>query len=112
MLTETKRRRRGHAFLPPKAVLAKVPDLYGTEKTDPDQKMVYIHYLGGAHDFYIVELDQDQCEAFGFTKIHGQPGEWGYIYLPELEEVEVGLVIIERDCHWSPMKFGDIGRAR
>jgi hypothetical protein len=38
----------------------------------------------------------------------------GYINLAELEEVNVhrGLVIVERDLHWEPCKFGDITEVR
>jgi len=38
--------------------------------------------------------------------------EWGYIYLPELEEINAhnGLVIVERELNWEPLHFAEIPR--
>jgi hypothetical protein len=44
------------------------------------------------------------------TSHRHKSAEWGYIWLPEPEEVSTyhGLVIVERDLHWTPVKFGEI----
>lgn len=119
-MNETQRQRRGHAFLPPKAILRRIPALFATEGTTPFDKTIWAHYFAGGSDYYIAELDQETCEAYGYTRHASHPdgAEWGYIDLPELEEVRVsglfggrlvpGLVIIERDMHWKPCKFSEI----
>jgi len=110
---ETQRKRRGHAFLPPKAVLDKIPALYGTDSVPAEDKIVWLHYFSAASDHYITELDPETGEAFGYAKLASFPegAEWGYVYLPELEQVNVshGLVIVERDMHWEPKPFGELG---
>jgi Protein of unknown function (DUF2958) len=111
-MNETQRARRGHAFLPPKAVLSKIPALYATEKTDPDDKIIHAHYFSAGSDHYVAELDPETGEAFGYARLAAFPegAEWGYFDLSELEQVNAhgGLVIVERDCHWQPRKFSEI----
>jgi hypothetical protein len=108
--TETQRKRRGHAFLPPENILAKIPRLYGAEKDD--DPVVWLHYFCASGDWWVTEVDQRNWEAFGYAKLAAFPGgaEWGYIDLEELEELNVhhGLVIVERDCYWTPVKFSKI----
>ena len=111
-MEETQRKRRGHAFLPPKAVLAKIPKLYGTENTEAGDKIIWVHYFSASSDHYIAELDPETGEAYGYAKLAAYPegAEWGYVSLPELEQVNVhhGLVIVERDMFWEPKKFSEI----
>lgn len=112
MMTETQRRRRGHAFLPPKAILDKIPMLYVTEGTPFEDKIIYAHYFSAASDYYIAELDAETGEAFGYAKLAMFPegAEWGDLDLEELEQVYAhgGRVIVERDMHWKPRKFSEI----
>lgn len=119
-MNETQRRRRGHAFLPPKAVLKRIPPIYGTEGTPTADKTVWAHYFSAASDYYITELDQENWEAYGYVKLANFPegAEWGYIPLDELEQVKVpgrvmgttvpDLVIVERDMYWEPKPFSKV----
>lgn len=109
-MQETQRKRRGHNFLPPKSV--KVPALMSTEMTPLDDKLIPLKYFSAAGDWYIAEADFETGEAFGYVKLAAYPdgAEWGYIDLNELEQLNVhhGLVIVERDMYWEPVKFRDI----
>jgi hypothetical protein len=113
MFTETQRERRGHPFLPPDG---EVPGLYETDHIPAEAKLIALHYFCAAGDWWIAELDPESGLAFGYVKLAGFPdgAEWGYADLAELEELNVhhGLVIVERDLHWTPRKFGDITEAR
>lgn len=111
-MNETQRKRRGHAFMPPKAVLGKIPPLYGTEDVAIVDKIVWVHYFCAAGDWYLAELsEEDHDFAFGYIKLASDPqgAEWGYFALSELEQVNAhgGLVIVERDLHWEPRKFSE-----
>ena len=111
--TESQRRRRGHAFLPPAPVLRSIPKLYDTEKVPAGDKMIPLHYFSASGDWYIAELDTGSWTAFGYAKLasHPEGAEWGYISLHELEQVKVhgGLVIVERDMYWTPRSFRETG---
>jgi hypothetical protein len=116
-MNETQRTRRGHDFLPPAAELAEVPGLYETDGIPAEAKLIPLHYFAASGDWWIAEIgtDDGQLLAFGYAKLAVYPdGEWGYVDLAELEEVNVhhGLVVVERDLHWQPRKFADITEAR
>lgn len=123
-MLETQRNRRGHAFTPPKAVLRKIPALYATEPIALPDKTIWAHYFAAGSDYWIAELDQETWTAWGYAKHANQPegAEWGFIALWELERIRAsgvvngqrfpGLVIVERDMHWTPCKFGEIKEAQ
>ena len=110
---ETQRRRRGHAFMPPQTV--KVPKIGAASGTRISDKLIPLHYFSAAGDWYVAEMDPETGEAFGYTRLAAYPdgAEWGYFDLAELEQVNVhhGLVIVERDMHWTPRKFSEIREA-
>ena len=97
---DTQRDRRGYDFYPPTDQAAAIPPLYGTEGTPAGEKVLYLHYFAGACDWWIAEYDPATGTAFGYACL-GDPqnAEWGYLHLPELEQVSVhhSLVIVERD---------------
>ena len=107
-LPETQAARRGHAFYPQNLT----PGLYDTEDTALAEKIITEHYFTSAGDWWICEYDPDSGRAFGYARLAAMPdcAEWGYIHLPELEEITThnGLVIIERDCHWEPTRFAHV----
>jgi hypothetical protein len=116
LFPETQRQRRGHDFLPLSA-LEGVPELYATEDIEAQDKIVALHFFSASGDWWITEVCQsgeDAGLAFGYVRFASFPdgAEWGYTWLPELEEVNVhgGLVIVERDCYWSPVTFGQLKR--
>lgn len=120
-VTDTQRRVRGHAFLPPAVVRRRTPGLGATETTPCPDKLVLAHYFTGGWDWYVVEADWTTGQAFALTRSPACPdGEWGYVDLAELEAVRPrgsytptgateGLVgtgmlswVVERDCWWTP----------
>jgi hypothetical protein len=109
---DTQRARRGHDFYPPDHQAAAIPALYGTEDTPTGDKVLHLHYFAAACDWWIAEYDPATGAAFGYASL-GDPqnAEWGYLDLPELEQVSVrsGLLIVERDLHWTPTRAADAG---
>lgn len=110
--TETLRARRGHGFYPPVNVREATPELDTTDAIASADKIVQVHYFGGSADWYIVEADWSTGEAFGYADLGLGGGEWGSIYLPEIEAVNVhrGMLIMERDCHFDQQPFDSIQR--
>lgn len=126
--TETQRRRRGHAFLPPREVLNAIPEYYDTERTEAAMKRIWVHYFVGGCDWWLAELDRVDWIGYGAVDI-GHGAEWGPFSLTELERVSAdgriitnretmamrrvpGLLIVERDCHWEPRLWGGIEEER
>lgn len=109
-MIETQKKRRGHNFLPPKAILDKIPKLYETENIPIPDKMVWLKYFGGAGTWYITELHEDRELGFGYCDLGVDMPEWGYVSLVELEELSVagGMIIIERDCWFDPKPVNSI----
>jgi hypothetical protein len=74
--------------------------------------MLHLHYFTGGCDWWIAEYDPATGAAFGYACL-GDPAcaEWGYLDLSELEQVRVhgGLLIVERDLHWTPTRASDAG---
>lgn len=106
---------RGHSLMPPASQVAKIPRLYETEATATEDKIVVLHYFVGAANWWIVELDPDQRLAFGYVNLgDDRSAEWGYVDLDELSDVCVhdGLILVERDLHWKPKRFGEITTKR
>jgi hypothetical protein len=107
---QTLRDRRGHDFYPPAEQAAAIPPLYGTEDTPTREKVLHLHYVAAACDWWIAEYDPATGLALGYACL-GDPtcAEWGYIHLSELEQVNVasGRVIVERDLHWTPVRTAD-----
>lgn len=104
-------RRRGHKFRPPKAVLRRIPALYATEQVPTPDKTVWLHFFVASADWYVVELDRDTGEAFGWAELLPGGGEWGYTRLPDLGTVLVhGRMPVERDLYWTPRPVLEIDR--
>lgn len=88
-----------------KARIESMPQTYETEDTDCRDKVIYLHYFGGAIDAWIAEKDigdgtEDlrQLQAFGLQSFSGLPeAEWGYVSIQEL--IDHG---IELDLYWTP----------
>lgn len=129
--------RRGHAFLPPDAELARVPKLYATDGAGPlDGKLIHLHYFIGSADWWVAELDPATGEAFGYACLGDPMGaEWGYVSLVELAGLEADVPVharvrsadpahpthlaeigrlasvVERDLDWTPTPFGQVSAA-
>ena len=83
-----------------------IPNLYETEETPLEDKMIHqmweIEHIG----FYwlIAELDPKNEFAFGYANLNDkQMAEWGYISIKELKQN--GATMAEE---WKPTKFQDL----
>lgn len=111
---ETQRKRRGHNFLPPKSV--KVPALYTNDDVPAEDQVVVLHYFAATGDWWLTEMGVSETNGrltgFGYVRLSAFPegAEWGYVDLGELEAVNAhhGLVIVERDCHWTPVTMWEL----
>lgn len=89
------------------SIIQTMPHTYQTEKTDTDDKIVYLHYFMGGSDWYVVEKDKlmPQNQAFGYAILGGDTinAEWGYISILEL--IQNG---VELDFYFTPVKFLEV----
>lgn len=108
---------RGHEFLSAE-IAAYVPDLYATEDTPTDDKIVHLHFFTASMDWYVAEVDDDLSLGFGYANLgNDQNAEWGYVDLIEMGDLVIehanGLLqIVERDLNWLPKPFGQIEGTR
>ena len=82
-----------------------IPQLYETEQTEAQDKIIYQKYEIPAIGFYwlIAELDRKTNIAFGYANLHDDANaEWGYISIPEL--LDNGAQLIP---DWKPCKFSE-----
>jgi hypothetical protein len=104
---ETNRLRRGHTFLPIE-LIENAPPLYATSDVDTSDKLLITHYFLASCDWYVVELDPETGDAFGFASVNS--GEWGYFNLVEMELTIVhGWMVIERDLDFVRQTMRDLG---
>ncbi|WP_226759272.1 DUF2958 domain-containing protein [Arthrobacter sp. SO3] len=109
-LPETQLTRRGHVFYGDE--LKTIPSLYETEEVPADDKVIVARFFGGSGTWLIAELDPETGTAFGCCSLGLGFQEWGYVSLLELESLNIhnGLVIIERDLDFTPIRLCDIQR--
>ena len=101
---EKNRDLRGHDFYPSAQTLRAMRQ----RQSGPfGNQVVHLHYYGpGRMDWYLTEVDQDGI-GFGWCRI--TDGEWGSVWLPDLEEVAIqGLYVIERDLSFRPKPAREI----
>ncbi len=67
--------------------------LYETDDVCAAKKIITEHYFTSAEDWWIYEYEPDSGQAFGYPRLVDMPdcAEWGYIYLPELEEINAHI---------------------
>lgn len=92
----------------PKGVKESIPNLYETEHIEDKKCHVKLFNPAGVGTWYIVELDKESNEAFGYVEIGYYP-ELTYFNVTELEEYigPTGLGI-ERDLSFKPMLWSEI----
>lgn len=78
-------------------MLENTPELYAQDGQGDNAK-VALHYFKGASDWFILELNQETGEGFGFVILNGwyDCAELGYIYIPEI--IAAG---VELDLYWN-----------
>jgi hypothetical protein len=115
---DTQRERRGHDFLPPPEILAKIPREGRTGHQKAADITIWVHYYCAVADWWVAELEHDEEDvdhpwrAYGYARYASYPdgAEWGTVWLDELERHNShgGLVIVERDVLWTPRPFGEM----
>lgn len=124
--------RRGHSLLPHADVLAAIPPLYATDGVRFEDKIIYVHYFVAAANWYVAEYDPEEMLAFGLCDLGQGFPEWGYVSLRELDSLVIDQplritevsregtesvrhatmpVLVERDLHFTPKRFGDVDRS-
>ena len=97
-------KRRRHKLLPQELV-EQIPELYETEDTPVEDKLICAHYFTGAADWYICELDRETGEMFGRCDLGLGFPEWGYVRIQDLAMLQnrFGLPV-ERDLYFKKPK--------
>lgn len=88
--------------------MANIPDLYGTEETPLEDKVIHQKWEHPLVGFYwlIAELDPVKELAFGYANLNDDDmAEWGYISIRELKDNGAYKV-----PGWKPKKFSEIER--
>lgn len=87
-----------------------IPDLYETENTKMNDKIVYAKFFAPDSNWtwYLIELSKEDNDlAFGY--VIGHENEFGYWSISELENVQGPLGLhIERDLTFQPTEFKNI----
>jgi len=86
-------------------VTDELPNLYETENTPLEKKVIYQKWEIPQIGFYwlIAELDPKENLAFGYANLNDdQCAEWGYISIEEL--IDNGAA---KDRSWEPVPFYD-----
>jgi len=102
--------------VPTRQRLAKIPNLYETERIPLQDKLIHLHFFIGDCDWYIAEYDGKDM-FWGFAVLNGdlQNAEWGYVPFGELKEIKVNGWL-EVDCEveeaWRVRKASEIARIR
>jgi len=94
--------------------LTALPALYATEKIKPQDTIIQLHFFIGGCDWYCAEYSKKENIFFCFAIINNdlQNAEWGYTSFPELCEISVGGIEIDRDLHFTPKKAIEIEKIK
>jgi len=84
-----------------------MPKTYETDGMG-DDVTIRLHYFHGGSDWWITErdsIDDEQAQAFGYARLHGdtENAELGYISIIELVKYNVEL-----DLYWEPITLGEL----
>lgn len=94
-----------------KAILAKIPPLYGQENVSDPIVYVKLFCPWNSWTWYLTEYRPEEKLAFGW--VCGQEEELGYISVHELEQVRgPGGLGIERDRWFKPMPLSKVKEKR
>ena len=88
-----------------------LPRLYSISGTPTEEIVLYIKLFtpDANWTWYIAEYDSEEQICFGY--VEGFEAEWGYFSLEEIKEVRGALGLpVERDLHFKPTKFKDLGK--
>ena len=110
---------------PTKNQLSNIPELYATEETPLDDKIIYMHFFIGACDWYISEYDGNDL-FWGYANLGDDlNAEWGYVSFKELKQIKIFSPIVngktkeaigklpvevDHDLYWNPSYASDISK--
>lgn len=104
---------RGHRFLPPQAIVRKVPALRSQDGKGYEATAHVRYFFGSGGVAYVTEWDLETGEAFGWVTLHGDEGELGYFSLHEYGTARRGLMpSVERDLWFKPRPLKDCKEVR
>lgn len=90
-----------------KEIRKKTPYLYGTENEKDKIATAKFFNPCGVGTWYLIELDKDEDNAFGFVDLHER--EYGYFSIKELESIKLPFhLTIERDRYFKPTSIDKI----
>lgn len=79
-----------------------MPKMYDLAEKEASEITIGMHYVGGATDFWIFELDQEEKIGMAFVCLNGDTwnAEIGSVYIPEI----LSARIMELDLYWDEKK--------
>ena len=85
-------------------IIKTMPKTYEQDGLGMDS-IAYLHYFKNSMDWYITEKDMEneQCQAFGYADLGFGGGDLGYISIVELLENQ-----IELDLHFTPKTLKEL----
>ena len=90
-----------------KEIRKKTPCIYGTENEKDKIATAKFFNPCGVGTWYLVELDEDEDQAFGFVDLHER--EYGYFSIKELENIKLPFRLkIERYRYSKPTPINKI----
>ncbi|MBU3914820.1 DUF2958 domain-containing protein [bacterium] len=82
--------------------------LYSQEHVKDPLVIIKLFDVAGSANWYLTEFDPCTLTAFGYVTGLGFD-EWGYIYIPELEEIKhLEIPRIERDINFKPKPISQV----
>jgi len=92
----------------PKEIEDTLPELYSTENTLLQNKILHIRYISifSNWEWYVIEYDKTTKIFFGYVK--GFESELGYFSLTEFEELNNDSLQIIRDESFTPRTFKEL----
>ncbi len=76
-----------------------MPKMYDLAEKEAADISIGMHYFGGANDFWIFELDQEEKIGMAFVCLNGDTwnAEIGSVYIPEILDIS----FLELDLYWN-----------
>lgn len=93
-------------------IIDQLPPVYATQNNSDAEKIVGLHYFGGAVDSYLIEKDieweeGDYDRSYGYQDV-GYGGEQGYISVKEICKSS----LMQLDLHFEPMSLESLKISR
>jgi len=94
-----------------KELQEKIPELYATEDTPQEKRILQLRYFTPDSNWSWYVTEYDPIEKIFFGLVIGFEKEWGYFSLEELENIKGPLGLhIERETNFEPISFKDFNK--